>query len=187
MNLSRSMPVIGSKKLEPFPHTIITLSAAEYQEILDAWPSEFKVSRSGLKENAPGLDFSWKTELGKQLCELFDLDGIPTKGRFMSRKAGYKLPPHIDPPGLNITIIHYLPLEGQGEEAGTVLYKSRKIPQWEEGKSTIYLWLEDCQPVMTVPFRARTGLAFPNTPKAIHGVPKTSVERRLYQWHLAAL
>ena len=169
---------------EPFPHVIFSLSKAEYQEIQLAWPFEFIESKSSLKGNAIGVEFSWKARLAGELSSLFGVGGSPTLGRFMLRKPGYALPPHIDPPGLNLTIIHYLPFDGQGEEAGTVLYTSSKIPKWKKGKSTVYLKEQDCIPSLVVPFRAGTGLAFPNTQKAIHGVPEIKEERRLYQWHL---
>ena len=122
--------------------------------------------------------------MAEQLKQAFSVDGAPTIGRYMLRKRGYRLLPHIDPPGLLLTVLHYLPDNNQDQVMGTVLYHASK-PAYHVGTGAEYFRCP-CEPVGRVPFAPNVMLAFLGTPLSAHGVEVLTEDRLTYQWHIVS-
>ena len=152
---------------EPFPHLVVegALSTSDYQILLRDWDTaipQVGIKRPSKENRIPPIDFTWKQELAAQLSKTFGIAGRPTIGRYMFRKQGYELKPHIDPPNLLLTVLHYLPKEGQREDIGTVLYRPSE-PAYHTGEGAEYFKCA-CEPIKVVPFTPNTMLVFLNTP-----------------------
>jgi hypothetical protein len=169
----------------PFPHLILYPAIDDYESLEEAYLSSETVASTGLKINTvPQSEFSWKQRLAGRLEGIFGVRGTPTIGRFMFRRAGYRLLPHIDPPNFLLTVIHYMPLEGQPDSSGTVLY-SAEWPVHHSSSGAEY-WDGGCEAEKVVPYRKNLALAFLNTPYSAHGLEPLAEDRLAYQWHLTA-
>ena len=102
----------------------------------------------------------------------------------MLRRKGYELKPHIDPPNLLLTVIHYLPKEGQGCNLGTFLYKTDHA-LIHKGQGAEYFPKGSCTFSAMVLYVPNLVFAFLNTPYSAHGLPILHEDRLAYQWHIA--
>ena len=172
----------------PFPHTLIenALSTQQYKELEEGWDSAIlTISKNPQKENrVPTPEFSWKQNLAGHLQEMFGVKGAPTRGRYMLRRKGYELHPHIDPPNLLLTVIHYLPKEGQDNNLGTWLYETN-FNLVNKTSGAAYYPQGKCLSCVKVFYKPNLVLAFLNTPYSAHGLEKLPEDRLAYQWHIA--
>ena len=172
---------------EPFPHLVVegALSSSDYEQLLSGWNTAIVVkgiARYAKENRTPAQEFPWKHTLAAQLMDAFHISGEPTIGRYMLRRTGYTLPPHIDPPNFILTILHYLPTEHQRDDIGTVLYHTQ-TPVYHSSDGAEY-FTEACEPVKAVLFKPNTVLAFLNTPYSAHGIERFPEDRLAYQWHV---
>lgn len=174
-------------KASPFPHLVMedVLSDDDYNELSGHWEDATRMEgiRNHLKENRiPAIDFRWKPELAGRLKAIFGVDGAISTGRYMLRREGYELKPHLDPPNTLLTVIHYLPLAGSDESLGTVLYEAAEPLACTRPGANYFECA--CTPAKRVMARRNSLLAFLNTPLSAHGLPRLPEARLAFQWHI---
>jgi hypothetical protein len=113
--------------------------------------------------------------------------------RIMLRRAGWKLPPHMDPKDQFVTTLLYLGGPGEPELYGTQLFRVEDNPNFVGRWANTY-YPEDeglrCELVKTMPFRGNLCLSFLNLGGGAHGadVPGNAqppdLERRVFQFYM---
>lgn len=176
--------------MEPFPHMVVegALSSTDYRDLHLGWDTASLLpglaARTAKENRAPVADFTWKPSLAARLSAAFGVEGTPTIGRYMLRRKGYVLKPHIDPPNFLLTVLHYLPKDGQREDIGTIIYRTSEAAYHHDTGAEYFTCA--CEPVIVVPFKPNTLLAFLNTPYSAHGTFVFPEDRLAYQWHIEA-
>ena len=113
--------------------------------------------------------------------------------RIMLRRAGWKLPPHMDPKDQFVTTLLYLGGPGEPEQYGTQLFRVDDNPDFVSRRANTY-YPEDeglrCDLVKTMPYRGNLCVSFLNLGGGAHGadVPADAqtadLERRVFQFYM---
>ena len=135
--------------------------------------------------DVPGLEFIGETRFLKQVVQMFYPElkahfkdkGKPelfTDTRLVRDGKGYQIGPHTDAPWKLISLLFYLPRDGEFEECGTSIYlpKNREFrcPGGPHHK------FEDFDKIFTTPFVPNTCFGFFKTDNSFHGVEPITVD-----------
>lgn len=145
--------------------------------ILDLFADDIAIHRAQVGQQAP-----YTPEIASQPLR-------SNRGRWMARRHGYLLKPHVDVAPFFVTVLHYFAVTAD-EKDGTRLYRAeRPLPEtvWQAPR-TQYFAAYDIPTTLTkiCPWTPNGCLIFPNRLDAAHGNLVCGPRWRCaYQWHIA--